>query len=223
MPLVQSATAPKPFGYLQLITLALSIYVLLMLAIGTLFDLPPEIARILQLIDHIACGFFLLEFLVGLYCAPNRWVFLRWVWLDLLASIPMVESLRAMRIIRVIRLLRVLKSFRSIMHFTNHLFQDRAKGTFISVALIALLLIMCSSIAILQVEVDPLSNIKTAEDALWWSYVTMTTVGYGDKFPVTLEGRLIAVGLMTAGVGLFGVFSGFVASWFVKGREQPAA
>lgn len=52
-------------------------------------------------------------------------------------------------------------------------------------------------------------------NALWWAYVTITTVGYGDKFPVTTEGRLIASILMTAGVGLFGTFTAYVASWFV--------
>ena len=71
------------------------------------------------------------------------------------------------------------------------------------------------AIGILQVEKDPNSNIKTAEDALWWAYVTITTVGYGDKYPVTTEGRLIAVVLMTGGVGLFGTFTAYIASWFV--------
>lgn len=61
-------------------------------------------------------------------------------------------------------------------------------------------------------ETAPESNIKTAEDAIWWAFVTITTVGYGDRFPVTTEGRIIAALLMTAGVGLFGTFTGFIAS-----------
>lgn len=73
-------------------------------------------------------------------------------------------------------------------------------------------MVIFSAIAILQVERDPNSNIKTAEDALWWSYVT-TTVGYGDRYPVTTEGRLIASVLMTAGVGLFGTFTAYIASF----------
>ncbi|MBM3452384.1 MAG: two pore domain potassium channel family protein [Bacteroidetes bacterium] len=74
---------------------------------------------------------------------------------------------------------------------------------------------MFSTIRILQVENDPKSNIKTAEDAIWWADVTITTVGYGDKFPVTSEGRIISAILMTTGVGLFGIFTAFVAPWFV--------
>ena len=69
----------------------------------------------------------------------------------------------------------------------------------------------------LQVEKDvPGAKIKNAEDALWWAYVTITTVGYGDLYPVTTEGRLIAAVLMTIGVGLFGTFTAYVASWFVS-------
>ncbi len=105
-----------------------------------------------------------------------------------------------------------------MVSFTNHIFANKTQGTFASVSIITVLLVIFSSIAILHVEVDPKSNIKTAEDALWWAYVTITTVGYGDRFPVTMEGRAIATILMTAGVGLFGIFSGLLASWFVKGN-----
>jgi voltage-gated potassium channel len=81
-------------------------------------------------------------------------------------------------------------------------------------------MVIFSAIAILQVEDDPSGNIKTAEDAIWWAYVTVTTVGYGDKFPVTTEGRIIAAVLMTVGVGLFGTFTAFLASWFVTEKQE---
>jgi voltage-gated potassium channel len=81
-------------------------------------------------------------------------------------------------------------------------------------------MMFCSSVAILQVEKVPESNIKTAEDAIWWAFVTTTTVGYGDKYPVTTEGRFIAVFLMATGVGLFGTFTGFLASWFVEEDKE---
>ena len=86
--------------------------------------------------------------------------------------------------------------------------------------ILAVILIIFSSISVLQFETDPNSNIKTAEDALWWSYVTITTVGYGDKFPVTSGGRVIGVLLMTAGVGLFGTFTAFVSSWFLADKKN---
>jgi len=97
----------------------------------------------------------------------------------------------------------------------KHVFQNKKQGALTSASIVAILMLIFSSIAILQVETDPNSNIKTAEDAIWWAYVTITTVGYGDKFPVTTEGRIIAALLMTVGVGLFGMFTAFLASWFV--------
>jgi voltage-gated potassium channel len=147
--------------------------------------------------------------------------FMRWGWIDLISSIPAVSYLRAGRILRLIRLLRLIRAFRSTQQFLRHVFKNKAQGALTSVAILAVLLIIFSSIAILQVEKDPNSNIKSAEDAIWWSYVTITTVGYGDKFPVTTEGRIIAAILMTAGVGLFGTFTAFVASWFVDDKSQP--
>jgi voltage-gated potassium channel len=85
---------------------------------------------------------------------------------------------------------------------------------------VSITLTIFSAIAILHLENVPESNIKTAVDALWWSFVTITTVGYGDKYPVTPEGRAIAILLMTAGVGLFGTFTGLVASYFVEPEQK---
>ena len=89
-----------------------------------------------------------------------------------------------------------------------------------SVFLITLLLIIFSSISILCVEKSPASNIKTASDALWWSMETITTVGYGDKYPVTDLGRVIGTILMVSGVGLFGIYTAYIASLFVKYNDD---
>ena len=101
------------------------------------------------------------------------------------------------------------------------LMKQRAQNALLAAALMALTLVTFCSIAILHFEAAA-GNIKTAEDAVWWSFVTIATVGYGDKFPVTTEGRMIAVVLMSGGVALFGVFSGFLASWFVGEDDTNA-
>jgi voltage-gated potassium channel len=72
-----------------------------------------------------------------------------------------------------------------------------------------------ASTGILLVETSPDSNIRTAEDALWWAMTTITTVGYGDRFPVTNAGRIIASAMMLCGIGLFGSLSGVAASFFI--------
>lgn len=206
--------------WLHLLVILLSVYVLVVLVIDTLVKLPTETARLLTFIDDIICVFFLFEFCLRFYQAENKLKFMQWGWIDLISSIPALPFLRAGRALRLVRLLRIMRAFRSTKHLIRYVFESRVKGTFTAVSIIAVLMILFSSVAILQVEDQPTSNIKSAEDALWWSYVTITTVGYGDKYPVTTEGRLIAAVLMTVGVGLFGTFTGFLASWFVAERKK---
>jgi voltage-gated potassium channel len=66
------------------------------------------------------------------------------------------------------------------------------------------------------------SNIKTPGDALWWAFATITTVGYGDKYPITTEGRIVAIILMVAGVGLFATFTGYLSSYFLEPTHKVA-
>jgi voltage-gated potassium channel len=202
-------------GALNLVVIILSFYVLGALLIDMVFVLDPETSSLLNYFDNVICAFFFVDFCIRLYNADNKLKFMRWGWIDLVSIIPMVIFLRAGRLLRLIRLLRVVRAFRSVRHLVSHIFKNKAQGTLTSVATIAILIVIFSAIAILQVEDDPNSNIKTAEDAIWWAYVTITTVGYGDKFPVTTEGRIIAALLMTTGVGLFGTFTAYVSSLFV--------
>ena len=97
---------------------------------------------------------------------------------------------------------------------------NRAQSGIIGALLMTVMLIFIGSISVLQLEQGTGGTINTAEDALWWSVTTMTTVGYGDKYPLSTEGRVIAAVLMFAGIGLFGVVSGFVASWFIAPNKE---
>lgn len=205
----------EKIGTLNIIVLILTLYVLGALIVDTVFRLPDEISSLLGYFDTTICTFFFIEFSIRFYKADNKLKFMKWGWIDLVSSIPMIGIFRVGRIFRLIRLIRVIRAFHSTKKVISHIYKNKAQGALTSVSVIAILLVIFSAIAILQVETDPNSNIKTAEDAIWWAYVTITTVGYGDKFPVTTEGRLIAAVLMTAGVGLFGTFTAYVASWFV--------
>jgi len=213
------AKAKRGFTFLDIVIVILSVYVLIALLIDSFFKLSSEVSELLYIIDNLICVFFLYDFFYRFYQAPSKKEFIKWGWIDLISSIPSFEYLRYGRLIRLFRLLRVLRAFRSVKFLTKHLFKNRTQGTFASVSLIAFLMIIFGSISILQVEVDVNSNIKSAEDAIWWAFVTITTVGYGDKYPVTTEGRIIAAFLMVTGVGLFGTFTGFIASWFMGGDK----
>lgn len=206
--------------YLDIAILVLSVYILLALLVEIFFKLSPELSRLLLIIDNFICLIFLIDFITRFVKAESKLKYMKWGWIDLLSSIPSVSFLRYGRIVRLIRLFRILRAFRSTKNIIHFVFRNKTKGTFSTVAIIAILMVIFSSIAILQFENPETSNIKNAEDAIWWSFVTVTTVGYGDKFPVTTEGRLVAAILMIVGVGLFGTFTGFVASWFVTDKNS---
>jgi voltage-gated potassium channel len=208
------------FGILNLAVLVFSVLALGCLMADTFLVLSSSIKQLLYYFDFAICIFFFFEFLYQVVTVKNRMEYLKWGWLDLLSSIPMIDSLRYARIVRIVRIVRIIRTFKTINSFLHHVYLNKAKGALASVFILAILLLLSSSIAILQVETDPRSNIKTAEDALWWSYTTITTVGYGDLYPVTAEGRLIAIVVMTFGVGLFGTFTAYIASVFVKPKEE---
>lgn len=216
----QSKSKETVFGGLSLIILILSLYVFVSLIVTTFFSVTPEVYKILLQIDNFICIIFLIDFFYRFYQAPSKLKFLKWGWIDFISSIPFIDFLRVGRLLRLLRLLRILRAFKSVKHIAEHVYKDKSKGLLSTVAVIAFLMVLFSSVTILQVETAPNSNIKTAEDALWWSYTTITTVGYGDKYPVTTEGRLIAAVLMTTGVALCGTFAGYIASLLMSKKED---
>ena len=209
-----SGDSPAKLTLFQCVTLVLSVYILLALTAQAALPLSPRVNRLLDLIDSLVCLVFLLHFYVRLRQAPSKWTFMKWGWIDLLSSLPMLPFLRWGRIVYVIHIFRVLQAFRSTKELLAFVFRNRAKGALVTVALTTALLTIFSSIAILNFETAPNSNIKTEEDALWWACVTLTTVGYGDHYPVTGPGRIVAVILMTAGVALLGTFTAYIANFF---------
>jgi voltage-gated potassium channel len=210
----------------QLFMFALGVYVLLSLAAQTLLPLDPNTDAILSHVDDLICLVFFADFWINLFTAESKLAYLKWGWIDLVSSIPMIDMARAGRLARIVRILRAFRGVRSGRYLADYLLHRRADGAFFAIALLSVLMVLFSSIAILQFETAPKSNIHTPQDALWWAFTTITTVGYGDKFPVTTEGRMIAALLMTAGVGLFGSFTGLIASWILtpskKNKQQDS-
>jgi voltage-gated potassium channel len=200
----------------QIVLLVLSVYVLVAVFIETIFKLPQDIQAIINVADTVICIIFLGDFFLRLILAKDKLQFLKWGWIDFISSIPALSFLRWGRIVRVVRVLRILRAVRSTKFLFSILLKNRTESAFACACLISITMIIFSSIAILNLEDRPDCNIKNAEDALWWACATITTVGYGDRYPITTEGRIVGVVLMTVGVGLFGTFTGFVASWFLQ-------
>ncbi|TDD06799.1 two pore domain potassium channel family protein [Nonomuraea deserti] len=195
-----------------------------LLTIGTAFllswaipivlpGLPPVVDQGFWYLQVCTYLLFTADYLIRVYLAPRRTRFV-------LRNIPsllvvLLPLLRPLWLLRALLLLQIVAEriqlplrLRAVVYVS---------GTAVFLALVG-------SIAVLGAERDnPASNIQTIGDALWWSLTTMTTVGYGDRFPVTAEGRLVASGLMLAGIALLGVVTAAIASWFVERFERNAA
>ena len=204
----------KQLSIYDLFILFLSFYVLIVLLIDASYPLSKDVSDLLQYIDNIICVFFLCDFTYR--AIKYRFKYLKWGWIDFISSIPMFDAFRVGRLFRVFRILRLLRGGRSVKKITAIVYKSRARGTFVSAAVIAFVLVTFSAIAILNFENKPTANIKNAADAIWWALTTVTTVGYGDKYPVSFEGRIVSVMLMFVGIGIFGIFTGYIASWFVE-------
>ena len=201
--------------------LVLCAFALVLFVLEAVFRTNREIAQVLQWADTFICAVFLFDFVLSFVRAPNRWrYFFTWGWLDLLSSIPALDAARWGRLARIVRLSRVLRALRATRVLTTRLMKNRSQSASLAAVLLALFLIVGSSAAVLHFEDPKDGNIKSAGDAIWWAFTTITTVGYGDKFPLSTEGRVIAALLMTAGVGLFGAFSATLAAWFLTAEGE---
>jgi voltage-gated potassium channel len=208
---------------LVLTVMSLAIMVLLVLPLA-----PPE-HDALRFYDNLICFIFLGDFAMNLSGSHPRSEYLvrRRGWTDLLGSIPslgfvpFVGLLRLFRIFRFVRISRMLRGQRRT-ELVNDVIHNRSRyATFITL-LLAMLVLVTSSLLVLQFEYrSPDANITTGPQALWWAIVTITTVGYGDYFPVTELGRITAVFVMFAGVGIIGALASILASLLVA--PVPAA
>jgi len=210
-------------GMFQMAVLVLTILNLCALVADTVLVLPKEVSNLIEAADTAVCGVFFVDFVIRFRRAESKRAFMKWGWIDLVASIPNLEVLRWGRLVRVLRVIRLLRGIRSAHRILTMILQNKMESGVVSVGLTAFLMVAFSSASVLICERDPEANIKTAEDAVWWSVTTMTTVGYGDKYPVTTEGRVLGMLLMIGGIGLFGALSGLAASFFLGGQEKQDA
>jgi voltage-gated potassium channel len=138
---------------------------------------------------------------------------------DFLGCLPGLRIFRLFRIIRASRIIRRLGGPRIFRELRSGL----ASGTLYLVVFLGIFTLEFAGLLELHFEEDATgANITTAGDALWWGYVTPTTVGYGDQYPVTPGGRLVGLFMLTIGVALFATFSGFLANVFLRTRGQRA-
>ncbi len=223
--MLHSPESPEELGPFQFGILVLSIVLLVGLGAELVFAVHPEISRLIFIIDTAVCVLLLIDFSIRFKNAKSKLKFMKWGWIDLIASIPAIEAFRFGRVLRVIRVVRLLIAIRSLRRLLTILWQSKTSAGLTGISVITFLVISFGSTGVLLAELDqPDANIATAEDAIWWSITTTTTVGYGDKYPVTTSGRVVATFLMIAGISLFGTLSGVAATIFLgSSKDEPAS
>ena len=204
----------NPWDWLVLVVAIVS---LLLVILETFLHVPPAVLSVLRTVDTLSCLVFLADVFVRWRrekFTANYW---RWAWIDVLASIPFepaFRSLQAIRIYRFIRLIRILKKLSTLTSGTS------LNEKLLALPGVALVMVLFSTMLIVEVERSaPNATIRTGGDALWWALTTVTTVGYGDTYPVTAEGRVIAAVLMLVGIALFGSMSAIITSKLILPKE----
>lgn len=212
---LKTINAPSPFQLAMMVLSFVSVILVLTMAFG---HLDRETQRLLLMIDTGICLIFLSQFFYGLIKARDKRYFLKHHWIDFIASIPAIEAFRIARVFQILRVIRLISMSRSLL---MPLIKQRRQTTLASLLLAMILILTLSSIVILLVEANtPGANIRTAEQALWWAIVTISTVGYGDFYPTSPVGHIVGALVIISGVSFFGVISGYMASVFMAPEDN---
>jgi voltage-gated potassium channel len=199
-----------PLRMWDLVMAVLSIIMLVGLFLDMILVLDESEQRAMDYSDNFLCVIFMGDFFYRLLTAKDRLAFLKWGWIDFIASIPAIDMFRWGRVFRLLRILRAIRSWRHIHNVAKH----KPELTMMLGTLLGCFLVLdFGSMIMLHVEKGREgANIQTTQDAFWWALTTVTTVGYGDRFPVTAPGRFVAAMLMVAGITLFATFTAFLSS-----------
>lgn len=193
----------------------LAVVMVLFLAAYAWPILDPDLARgwrrTCSVVVWASWVVFVVDFLVRLRLAEDRWAFVRRNPIDLAAML--LPFLRPLRLLRLVTLLSVAERL-----------GGRTLRGRVGVYLVgsASMLVLVASLAVLDAERGHGGSIQSFGDALWWAVTTITTVGYGDMYPVTTTGRLVAAGLMVSGIAALGVVTASIASWLVEHISDQA-
>lgn len=205
----------KPWDWSVLVVSVISLVLIIW---ETFVQLPPDTLNQFILIDRCACVIFVVDVLVRWRRMDWSRKYWKWGWLDVLASIPLDNAFRALQAIRIYRFVhqaRIIYKFKGVT--TGTTLNDKI----LALPGIALVMILFSATLIIEMErKSPNAIIKTGGDAIWWALSTVTTVGYGDIYPVTTKGKFVAAGLMIVGIIFFSSISAFITTKLILPEEE---
>ena len=212
----------------DIIMLSLIIYVLGQLAIEIIVPFQESTSRTLSQIDFSICILFLVDWIFFLIKSGNKKQYIKKNWIGLLASIPFTQILRPLRFFRLFRIaksFRLLRGLKGVSPIFRFLLKNKSRSALtIYLSLTAIIYSYCS-LGLYNFERDLNENINNFGDVLWMSFTTLTSVGYGDIYPVTGGGRIMAAILVVTGMGLFSLLTAEFATLiisFTKSRIEDA-
>jgi voltage-gated potassium channel len=172
----------------------------------------PNASPVLSWVETGLTAVFLAEFMTRISASYDRVGYLRGHWIDLIALVPVAREVRLFRLLRLLRLVRAFAGMYRALGHVGRLVNHRGLGLLIT-AWLGVMVVCSAGLYIAENGVN--KAITSPLDALWWGVVTLTTVGYGDVYPVTPEGRIAAGALMLLGIGLFGAITATITSYLI--------
>ena len=207
----------------ELPLLVLALLMIPLLLGPVVLDLSARVERVLFALDWMIWGVFAVELSVRTYLAPSRLRYLWEHWFDvLLVALPFLRPLRVFRSARALRLLRGVRLLAYLFRATHTARAIMARRGVQGSLLFALGALVASAVAVTFAEQSSGGSIDGFDTAVWWAATTVTTVGYGDTYPVTAIGRGVATALMLVGIGLFGVLTANFAAYFVETAQDQS-
>ena len=203
---------------------AAALSMLAIVNVGLYLLIPdPALETILAVMNGLFSVIFLLDFLYRSRLAGSfgDYFLRRFGWADLLSCLP-IAPLKLLRLFRLVEVIRRVRAAGGRITWAG-LQRERANSALLSLLLMGVLVLEFGSLLILQFEqFAPNASIVTGSDALWFTLVTIATVGYGDEYPVTDLGRLMGAVIIVTGVGIFGTLAGYLADLFLANRRHRA-
>lgn len=195
----------------------LALFSAILLIIELTIELAGSQLQIIIALDIFIAALFLFDFLYEYSNAHNRKEYMRKNWFYLLAAIPVAggpfQAMRTIQLLRIVRIVRLYMRIKALSERTEAI--SKHSSRYIFIALFSVVIIFTSSTLFYQYEQVANSGVNRYFDAVWWSVVTATSVGYGDIYPVTVQGRVIAMVLMVFGLALLGTIVGLVSNYFL--------
>lgn len=199
--------------------LVLILYVLIQLSLDIIIPFSESTSLIIRRIDFIICVLFLSDWVYFLVKAENKWFYFKTHLFDLISSIPFSQMLRPFRIFRFVRLIRsfrLIRGLRAASPLTKFLFKSKSRSMLSIYLILTLAIYFYCCLGLYNFEFGLNKSISNFSDVMWMSFTTLTSVGYGDIYPVTGGGRIMAAILVITGMGLFSLLTAEFASVIIS-------